>query len=210
MRRNRCWRRGLADLCAMLNMPPPLSEWAFSRQMKGISSVANDVVPEEMSNAAQELHELMMEEDPPARKDAVLNRCCCFVRWNMDDTRPSVKNWSGTGYIHWHWKSFRPPCSLKSMWGMQTKQGQNYQRRLWNMAQNAHRKCKKNHVHSSNAMKAAAAAVLSKRSIETHKMHYKWMICDGTAKHNTRWELFMGRGRGNRRKAWMHWTCCRP
>ena len=47
-------------------MPPSLSERSFSCQMKSIFSVANDVATEEMSNRAQEQHELMMEEDPKA------------------------------------------------------------------------------------------------------------------------------------------------
>ena len=43
-------RRGIANISAILSMPPPLIERTFSRQMKAVSSSAETVPQDEMQS----------------------------------------------------------------------------------------------------------------------------------------------------------------
>ena len=157
----------------ILHMPPSLFERAFSCQMKSIFSVANDVATEEMSNPTQSQHELMMEEDPfkaSSMKDAVR---CCFIRWNMDDTRPSVQDWCGTGYIHWQWiyNECKQTCNEAKM----TKE--DYE--TWLKMQTEGRKYKK----SSKYCHGGCCRWIGKHNIYIYDINI-WFVM-GTAKHNT-------------------------
>ena len=54
-------------------MPPPLSERAFARQMKGVAASAETVAEEELAESATRLRQLMMEEDPSITADTIVD-----------------------------------------------------------------------------------------------------------------------------------------
>ena len=174
--------QGLIDLCALLNMPPPLVKSTFSSHLKTLRNAIDTVTEDDMSRAARELRKHVLEENRETDEGQPIDVTVSYD--GMWSKRGFTAN-HGVGIIismdtgevldRYTLSKVCGSCLNRSNWD---KESDEY--KTW---YDSHKDiCAMNYNGSSPSMETHAARVMWNRSVEKHNMKYKFMVCDGDSK----------------------------
>ena len=175
---------GLASFCGVMNMPC-LSTRAYYKQVDNILEALEDEAREELVSGGQRLRQIFMEEDGESDMPAIVD-----VAVSFDGTwaKRGFTSLTGVvfvisvdtgGVLDYHVLSKAcQKCALKKL----QCEGDDEKCEEWRREHLASGECDINFTGNSPAMEAEGAAVLWNRSIELHKIRYKWMVSDGDSK----------------------------
>lgn len=182
---------GLLSFCAAMNMPC-ISTNAYYKQLDIILQILVEEAEEEMKGAGQRLRQLM-------ENDAVCSIEILDVAVSFDGT------WAKRGFTSLIGVFFVISLDTGEVldYHILSKSCQKCLRKKsqcedddafleWKREHEASGQCDINYTGSSPGMEAEAASVIWNRSLEKHKMRYKWMVCDGDSKSHSAVENVYG------------------
>ena len=175
---------GLSSFCAINNMPC-LSRAAYYKQVDIIADTLKCVAQEELVSAGQRLRELVSKETGQEFSDTDV----IDVAVSFDGTWAKRGFTSLTGVVFaisvdtgevLDYHVLSKACQKCARKWSQMENDEEFEE--WRREHVATGQCDINFDGSSPAMEVEGATILWGRSVELHKLYYRWMICDGDSK----------------------------
>lgn len=174
---------GLASFCSIMNMPC-LSKTAYYQHVETILDALEFEALEDMRAAGQRLREHILKESGEENTETVLDAAVSF---NGTWAKRGFTSLTGVVFVlsvdtgevldyHVLSKSCQK-CSIKK-----GRCNSDDEFEEWQMEHIVSGDCDINFHGSSPAMETEGAKVLWNRSLERHKIRYKWMVSDGDSK----------------------------
>ena len=165
-------------------MPPPVCKASFSNHVKKIKEASDKAAEADMSQAASELRQLMMEEDPSISEDSPIEVC---VSYHGTWSKRGFSTNHGIGIvISMDTSKVLDKLELCKICNSCSKHAQDdhstQEYKDWYAKHKASGTCQKNYDGSSPSMETHIAGVLWRCSISKHNLIYKRMVCDGDSK----------------------------
>lgn len=162
-----------------------MSTSAYQKHVDSILEVVEDYTKEELTQAGQRLRNIVLDENPDLDKDDTLDLAVSFDgTWakrgftSLTGVVFAISVDSGEALDYTVLSKACQKCSLKQS----QCEGDDERFQEWRREHLDSGECDINFNGSSPAMEAEGAAILWRRSIELHNMHYKWMVSDGDSK----------------------------
>ncbi|XP_072163439.1 uncharacterized protein [Diadema setosum] len=175
-------REALADLCAYMNLPAPVNSKSFQDHLNHLHTTSSETADQQMAEAGQRVREMVVAENPELEEEEVLD-----VAVSYDGT------WHKRGFVSNHGvgvvismdsgevldrevlSKVCRECKLKEGWDRDTEEYRNW----WEGHKD---NCLGGHKGSSGKMEVDAAVAIWGRSVDKHRLRYKYMVSDGDSK----------------------------
>lgn len=165
-------RQSLADLCAMLNMPPPICDSNYSAYIRKTVSLVQSTSEEEMKQAAKRLRDPVMDaEHFDAPEDGILDVAVSFH--GTSSKRGYTANF-GIGVL------------------MSVDTGEVLDFAVLSIKRTIN--ASKTTTVPSPAMETFAAGLIWNRSVDKYQVRYRYMVRDGDSKSHTHVKNVSGPG----------------
>lgn len=174
---------GLVTVCSIMNMPC-LSLPAYYKQVDTILEALEAEAKDEMTQAGIRVREYILKESGDEVNDDVVDAAVSF-----DGTWAKRGFTSLTGVVFvisvdtgevLDYHVLSKECRKCTMKRSQCQTDEEFE--AWQIEHLASNACDINFNGSSPAMEAEGAIVVWSRSVELHKIRYKWMVSDGDSK----------------------------
>ena len=175
---------GLVSFCSIMNMPC-ISSAAYYKLVDTILVAQEAEAKDEMQQASQRLRDYIFKENGEKNCDDVV----VDVAVSFDGTWAKRGFTSLTGVVFvlavdtgevLDYHVLSKECRKCTMKKSRCKTDKEFEE--WQIEHISSNQCDINFTGSSPAMEAEGAKILWSRSVELHKIRYKWMVCDGDSK----------------------------